>query len=460
MQLDSAKSLTRLLKGLGANTFGQITTAIIQVCCVPILIHFWGVEQYGEWIILTSITMYFYLTDIGFSGAAASEMTLLVASGNRKDALSVFQSTWLLLSGIEVTLFLGLLVSMGFLPIADWLNFSHLSTSQTAEIVVLMVLEVLIGQQAVLAVAGFQSEGNYAWGIVLLNLSRLLAYSGLWIAVVLGANPVTGAGVLVCLDALGTIGMWSSLRRKSPWLMVGLDHAHIDHIKRLAFPAISFLAFPLGQSLSLQGMTIAVGTLLGAEAVVIYSTLRTLSRLAWQVLNVITNTLKSELSIAFGQGDLNLARKLHRHSCQAAFWLSLVAVLGLAVLGEHIIQVWTNGNVRFDPTLFHLMLAGIIANALWNTSQAVPMAMNKPQQIAICYFIGTSCALIVGIFWLIPLLQLRGAIVSLLMIDIVMVLSVIRQSMLLLQDQFSQFAVSILTPLPAMKLLFSSRSGE
>jgi O-antigen/teichoic acid export membrane protein len=459
MQLNSSRSLTRLLKGLGANTFGQLATAMIQICCVPILIHFWGVEQYGEWIILTSMTVYFYLTDIGFSGAAASEMTLLVSNGNRKEALAVFQSTWLLLSGIAITLFLLLSLSIAWLPIADWLNFNSLSASQTSVIVVLMVLEVLIGQQAVLAVAGFQSEGNYARGIFLLNLSRLVAYTGLWIAVVLGANPVVGAGVLVCLQAIGTVGMGISLQRKSPWLTFGIAQADWKHIQRLAFPAVSFLAFPLGQSLSLQGTTLAIGAILGAEAVVIYSTLRTLSRLAWQVLNIITNTLKSELSIAFGQGDLVLARKLHRYSCQAAFWLSLLAVLGLAVFGEFIIRVWTNGQVRFDAILFYLMLAGIVANALWNTSQAVPLAINKPQQIAMYYFIGTSCALGVGIVWLIPWLKLNGAILSLLVIDVVMALTVIRQSMILLQDNFSRFALSILTPLPVMKLLFSGRTS-
>jgi len=92
---------TRLLKGIIANGIGQIVTVVIQAVSLPIFLHSWGKELYGEWLILSAIPAYLSLSDIGFSTAATNEMTMKVAQGDRAIALEVFQSIWLLISGIS-----------------------------------------------------------------------------------------------------------------------------------------------------------------------------------------------------------------------------------------------------------------------------------------------------------------------------------------------------------------------
>jgi hypothetical protein len=44
----SAGVLKRLLRGFGANAYGQVVTTIVQIVSVPILLHYWGQELYGE----------------------------------------------------------------------------------------------------------------------------------------------------------------------------------------------------------------------------------------------------------------------------------------------------------------------------------------------------------------------------------------------------------------------------
>jgi O-antigen/teichoic acid export membrane protein len=83
---------TRLLKGIGANLYGQVIVAIIQLASVPILLHCWGVRTYGQWLLLTAVPSYLSMTDLGFSISAANDMTAQVAQGNRSGALAVFHS--------------------------------------------------------------------------------------------------------------------------------------------------------------------------------------------------------------------------------------------------------------------------------------------------------------------------------------------------------------------------------
>jgi O-antigen/teichoic acid export membrane protein len=445
-------SWRRFIKGLGANAFGQIVTIIVQIVSVPIFIRFWGVEKYGEWLILTSIVLYFTLSDVGFGSAAANEMTMRVSQGDREAALSIFQSVWLLIDILILIILLIILTIIWFLPLSSWLNLTHISNPEAMGIILLLAMEALIGQHIGIALAGFQCEGNYGAGILFFNVVRLLAFGSVSVAVCLGASPLIAAFVLFCIFGMGTLGMLLDLRRRSPWLSFGFQYANLSDIKRLTAPAVTIMGFPVGQAIVQQGMTIVIGTTLGPASVTLFSVLRTLSRTAWQMLNIVNNSIRPELSVALGTGDLPLARTLHRRSCQTAFWLALVTVSGLFFTGEWIFRTWTGYQMTFDPTLFHLMLLVIMANSLWNTSQAVPISINKHQPVAIRYLLSTLCALLLAVLF-IPMWGLQGVAMSQLLIDIVMSIYVLRVSLMLLQDNLIPFMKSMFQPLPISKLL-------
>src|SRR3954454_17866012 len=86
----------RLIAGFGAGTFGRLANVLIQVVGVPIFLLHWGTALYGEWLLLNTIPAYFALSDIGFGSVAGNEMTMLVAAGKKDEALTVFQSVWIL----------------------------------------------------------------------------------------------------------------------------------------------------------------------------------------------------------------------------------------------------------------------------------------------------------------------------------------------------------------------------
>ncbi|WP_404783308.1 lipopolysaccharide biosynthesis protein [Altericista sp. CCNU0014] len=435
----------RLLKGLGANVLGQVVTVFIQIVSVPLLIRSWGIEIYGEWLILVSIPMYFALSDLGFGSAAANEMTLRVVQGDRSAAATLFQSAWLLISTIAAGCLLILAAIVWWLPIAEWLNFTHIAAAPAAGIILVMSLQVFIFQQVVLTISGYQCEGNYPAGILNLHCIRLLEFAAIAIAVWFGASPLGAALAHTCATSCGAIWMSRDLHRRSPWLTYGYRHASLKALKKLSLPAIAFMGFPLASALSVQGMTLILGILLGPVAVVVFSTQRTLSRLAWQILNLINNSVKPELSIAFGRGDLEFARQLHHKACKTAFWLALLAVLGLALGGRWIIALWTNQKVIFDPQLFYIMLAIVVVNSLWNTSQAVPIALNQHQQLSLRYVLSAGIALLVAI-GIAPLWGLSGAAASLLIIDLAMSVYVVKASLKILQESSVQFFRYLLTP--------------
>ncbi len=435
----------RLLRGFGANGLNQIVTVVIQILSVPIFLESWGKELYGEWLILSAIPTYISMSDIGFTTAAANDMTMNVARGEKSAALEVFQSIWLLLSCISLAIAIITISTVYLFPASDWLNLTKLNPSEVKGVIFLLTLYVLIGMQRNLIVAGFRCDGNYALGVTYAGFLRFFEYGTLITFVSFGASPAIAALSFLISSILGIFLMKITLSQKSKWLVYGYRFASLNNLKKLVNPAIASMSFPLGNAISNQGIIIAIGSTLGPTNVVIFSTLRTLSRLALQVMGMVKNSVSPEISAAYASNEMALARKLHRRACQFSFWMALVTVVILSLLGERIITLWTRNIVSFDRTLFYLMLAIIVISSFWFTSLTVLTSTNNHQKVSIWYLFATIASLIMAII-LIKILGLNGAAIALIFTECLMSFYVVRNSLILLKDDFISYFKTVSKP--------------
>ena len=274
----------RLVRGFGASALGPIVTLIIQVLKVPIFLHMWGARLYGEWLILSAIPIYLALSDIGFGNVAASDMTMHVAGGRHEAALETFQSTWVLICSISLIM-MGL-VSVGawFVPWGAWMKLSVISDHCAAQVMLVFSAYVLFSLQNGILDSAFRCDGNYALGATSISIVRLSEAVIAIIPLLCGRGPLLVASTYLAVRAVGCVLLTLLVRRKSPWLRYGTTHANLASIRRLLSPAFAFMAFPIGNALSLQGLTVVIAMVLGPVAVVAFSTMRTLSRVGFQIL--------------------------------------------------------------------------------------------------------------------------------------------------------------------------------
>ena len=439
----------RLVKGFAAQGFAQAINLIIQIGSVPLFIHFWGKLLYGEWLLISTVPSYFALSDLGFANAAGTEMTMRVARGDREGALKVFQSAWLLVTGVTLIVTLTMLGLVHWLPLERWLHLSTLAHGEVVTVVAILVFQVFFDLQTGLISTGYRCDGNFAPGTMISNIQRLVEFVVAAIALCCGVHLIGLALAIMVTRLAGNTLSMLYMRSLSPWLTYGWRHADLATVKRLTSPALTFMGFPIGHALSLQGMVTVIGIVLGPGVVVAFTTSRTLTRFIWQILNAITNTIWVELSTAFGANDIALARSLHRRACQAAMWLAVACSIVLFFAGPLIFRLWTKGAVPFDPTLFGLLLLVVIANSLWSTSYVVLLSVNRHQKLAAVYVAATGLSVAIALV-LTPLMGLRGTALSLLVIDAFMSAYVVTRSLALVQDTLPSFIKFILTP-PSFK---------
>lgn len=416
----SAHPRHRLNLGMRAQTYGQVVQLLIRFGEVPLLLHFWGAQLYGEWLMLVAMPAYLAIGDGGFASAAGREMSMRSGAGDQTGALAVFQSTAWLLCLVSLALFLSTLALLQFAPLNDWLGFQQINAEQLKFVLLALVAYVLVGFQGGLINGGFWCSGSYPLGMTLASTTELIEFTALAAVVGLGGGPVHAAFAYLAGRSAGTLISRLALKRATPWLHYGIDSASLSEIRRLASPAFASLAFPLGNALNIEGMRLIVGLALGPAAVAIFTPLRTLSNLTTRPRFVINRLIEPELSFAFGSGNHELFCRLFLRSCQTAIWLSAMVGVGLLLVGPRLWSFWTLGQAEFHWPLFLLLLIAALINSAWYTALMVPYATNRHGGIAVIYVcVYGMCTLAVSYF-AIRAIGLSGAGFSLLMAEAAM----------------------------------------
>ena len=448
----------RLMRGFGATALSPAVSTIIQLGSVPLLLHAWGAAKYGDWLLLSAIPSYLTFSDLGFGDASGSDMSMRVAAGDRRGALESFQSSWILVTVVSLVALLVTAVVAWWIPWQVWLKLSGVSSVEAAKIILVLGAYVAVSQQNGITESGYRSDGHFAEGTFWMSMLRLAETMAATVVAVAGGSLFAVACTYLAGRCVGTIAYMLLLRRLSPWIEFGIRRARLQTIKSMTAPALGFIAFPLGYAFTLQGFTVVIGAVLGPVAVVSFSTLRTLSRLILQVITVIKHALWPELSRAFGEGNIALARRLHREAWRASLALSLVGGVFLWSVGPFIYRLWLRQDIPFDATCFHVLLLVVVTNSLWEASAVIPMSTNGHCRIAVLYALTALLSLVVA-YVLLPIFGTSGAAIALILADGSMTLVVMRTALSHTHDSVRRFAAALFS-VPRFRQVLRATPGS
>jgi O-antigen/teichoic acid export membrane protein len=451
--------LRRLLRGFGANVFGQITVVVVQLAGVPILLHAWGTPLYGEWLLLSAIPAYLSMTELGFSNSAGNDMTQQIGRGDRPKALAVFQSLAALILGMTG---IGILLTIALvfgLPLDRWLNTAALSGFAARLIVLFLATEIFVRLAEGISHAGLRACGDYWLYVTLYYSVYFVQTATICIAALLGFGPVIGAGLSLAIRLVATPLVFLALKQRHPWIQYGFAHASYRELRRLTAPAMANLSWTLSQALNSQGMILVVGAELGPQAVVIFSTLRTLTRLTLQMVFTVAVAAEPEFAIAFGAQDHNLILRIFVHVMRAGLWLALTSAAGLALLGPWILRIWTHGKVPMNSALFGWLLLIAVTSVFWFTALTMLKAANRHIRATLLYCLVSGLAVAAGAVAIAMTKHLADVGIALLAADIVMAIYSVRAASQLIGVPAGDYLVQSLNPLPLFAV-FVRRMGR
>ncbi|MEA3641095.1 MAG: hypothetical protein VBE63_14300 [Lamprobacter sp.] len=436
----------RLLRGFGAQGISQAVQIFIRLAEVPLFLHFWGAQGYGEWLMVAAIPAYLTIADGGFAGAASRDMSMRSAAGDQSGALAVYQSIWLLLLGVSSLLVVAAYLALEALPLAQWLGFQFIDQASIKVVLLLLVAHVLVGFQGGLINGGFWCSGRYPLGMLLAAFTAFIEFGALALTIALGGGPIAAAAAFLGGRVAGTFLTWFVLRFATPWLHYGWRRASVGEIRRLTTPAFASLAFPLGNAMNIQGMRLIVGVVLGPAAVAVFSATRTLARLAMQPRAVINKLMQPEMAFAYGRGNISQFQFLFKRSCQAAFWSAATASLALAVVGSYLFGAWTSDQFSLNWLLFAALLTGSVVDGVWYAALMVMYATNRHQAAAMYYVIVYGLAAFILAWLTATITGIAGVGLALLISDVAMAIYIVPKATSLANISLKEWLNNLVTP--------------
>ena len=433
----------RLILGLISNWVSRLAGSIIQLVQVFVFLRYWTVPLYGDWLVVNAIPSYLSFSNIGFGSVAGNEMTMLMARKDQDGALRVFQSCWWLIVLVCATVSVVFAAALLTLPVEHWLHLTAMTATDAKWVIFLLGIAILFRQLEQLLQSAYTCIGRYPYGTLLKSIATLITFVVMLIPVLLGRGVRSAALAFSVANALGTVFFCFKVRYDIPWLRYGWQHASLAEIRRLAPPALAFMGFPIGNALNLQGTVLAVGYVLGPVDVVVFSTARTVSRVALQMVQMVNSTFWPELSSSFGAGNMALVRALHRRACQMALGIATVLIVIMMTFGPWFLTHWTHGKVPPSPRLLFLLLLSVFFYSLWSTSSTLMAATNQHKRLSINYIIATSVTIVLTVV-MARYRGLLGAAASLVLSEIIMDVYVLPASLRISEDTWEGFGRSML----------------
>jgi O-antigen/teichoic acid export membrane protein len=386
----------RIVHALAANTMAQGITVLAQLLLTPLFFRQWGAGTYGEWLLVSSIPAYLAMADMGIGTAAGNDMAMQAGAGRWQSARATYLAA-LKVSGLAalgvacVGTLVGLALAHGL-----GLQVQHMAQADAGWLALLLSLNVGLGFGGNVVSAGYRAAGANARGIMWGNAARLLDVMSTAALLLLGHPPLHVCVASVLIKAVLLVVQAQALRPLAPELCHGPAQAEVGLVKRLLRPSLAFMVLPLGNALALQAPLMVIGRVIGPEAVAIFSAMRTLSRIPMQLATALNASVWPEISRLWGEGRLDLLRRLHRQSWRVTAAIGVLALIGQVLLGKLACQLWL-GDGHHSATMLNTLTLVALLSAMWNVSSVLLAAINAHAHFTLVYLCINALSVVASI---------------------------------------------------------------
>lgn len=379
-------------KNIIANYYQVGVVFFNQILLVPLYIIYWGTEIYSDWIVLTAVSSFFTMSDLGLNSVTRNRVCMKWAGGDREECRSLLVNNYILILGMGAVI---LLLSLGgvFLFDFDKLLGLHVIDKSTASAVfVLLIVQIFLNMASTIMDSVYSANSVHSKGVYINNTARLIN------ALIILTGIVCGLS-LPMIVLLGLLPYMISLIYKQIDIAkrydfkISLSDYNKPLLKSVIAPSIAFMSFPAGNYLIYQGFTLVVNKYFGANTLVLFNTTRTLVNFVRTMVDSITQGVKPELSVAWGKGDRQRVKSLHYRSLGASVLFASLLCVMLLIFGSFIYQIWTNGEIVFSYTLMLSFFVVVICNSFWNANSTILIAINKHSKIGVIYMVSAIVAI-------------------------------------------------------------------
>ena len=388
---------SRLALGTAVGFYGLAMQLLVQLLSVPILTHSWGLAGYGAWVLLFSVPSLLAMADLGLTTAGANAMTAAVAHGDQPRAARIM----MVLRLITAVVGLALLALAAFTVLAVFPNAldfgAAMSRNQAVTVAALFGIYGFLALINLVTLAAFRATDAFASsGVMYQTIILVEAAAALGLAMA-GGSPAQVASAYLAARLVGTGLLSLALRRHAPWLRDASWRIDRAELAALVRPALAALVIPGAQAVAIQGSVMVIGAVGGPAAIPAFSVVRTLSRTALQFAFRFNIASMPRYTVFVAHNDELRASQLVVLNLGVMVLMVVPAAIGLLLLGQPFIRLWTGGLIQPSMALLAVMVAAMLGNAVWGPLSNLLLAVNRHASFTYSFLIASIISVAAGV---------------------------------------------------------------
>ncbi len=410
-------------KNIVANLFGIGVNLLNQIVLVPFYIIYWGNDLYSDWIVISALTAFFSMSDIGLNSVIQNRFSIKYAQNEMQECNLLLANNFFVVSFIGA---ICLLLGIGYVSIFDIsqnIGLTTLSRLEGSIIFLMLLCQVFIQMFSGIENAIYRAKHKANIAVYYDQIAKLLIVLITFICLLLGVSLAV-MSILICVPNLFLLFIKHMNARKLYNFSFSVKLLDWSLLREVIRPSVMFLSFPLANAIILQGFTLIINKFFNADSVVLYNTTRTMCNFIKSFLNTIFFSVWPEFSIAYGKNDRRKMNDLVRKAVKSSISIALLICVGLLLLGPFIYKIWTQDHVAFSYALMISFVVELMCNVLWNIKSVALVSTNNHTQLGLFFVGGAILSLIIAIPIADTLHSMPAITYSLLIMDIPLIIYV------------------------------------
>ena len=383
----------RVMKNFAANALGQVMNGVYQLVAIPVFLHYWSKEGYGEWLVLFSIPGLLWSLEGGLAGVAANRMTVASSSGNWELANTLFQNIFLAQGVITALLLAAAGVAVGTTNFEHSFGFKLISDADIGRIVLVLLAYMLAGFYISLFRAIYRAAEKEDRGIMVNNGFRFTDFLITMLVLVCHGHALVLAEAMLAGVLVWVLLVFWDVHRICPQIEFGVRRASWQKSREIMVDGVPLLASQAAMAFYLQGYPLVINRVLGAAPVVTFVAVRTVSRCILLLNQVISLSSAPEVSRSYGRRDWPAYVRLLKMMIASAFAAGLATLVGLSLFGPWAIHLVSLGKVAIDHFTLFLFSISIALQGICGVGGVVLVCSNMHHLYNYLYLLVTVLAL-------------------------------------------------------------------
>lgn len=372
MKLGSA-----VFTGAASRTVG----IVLRFFTVPLTLSLLTVEQYGLWMIISSVIIWFGFSDLGIPSALQNRLVTVLQTGDDARARALVAYAWRVVVWIAATIFLVGAVCFWLIPLGAFPRMGALRQPEFTLISLLCLGTFALGLPSRLGGVLFSAHGQLNAVPLAELVAQLGAFAMLMLAGVLQWKSLLALVACSLISiALVPMALTALAFRRLHYGACATERPREEDRRALLGKGGFFFLTMIGELLILQSDTLLVGVILGASAVPLFMIPAALWLNFLQTQNIFLRPLWPVLSKVRAERNTALFAGIVKRTICYSLAGGICFGIGLVVAGDWFVRFWSKGVASLPPMMALGFAAYVVVASVDNVLATVLNAAGMIEQ--------------------------------------------------------------------------------